>query len=139
MIKNINIRFNLDKEEHRKAWDYMQTMDRSVEKTYSKVIIKSLIRYFENADAENKAEISENYWERFRSEIGNLLRGQTALPAVEMENWQKKRTILCQKSVKMCWMHWKICFEEKVAEKRAVLADGAISREKLSVLGSYSK
>ena len=41
-------------------------MDRSVEKTYSKVIIKSLIRYFENADAENKAEISENYWERFR-------------------------------------------------------------------------
>lgn len=34
MIKNINIRFNLDKEEHRKAWDYMQTMDKSVEKTY---------------------------------------------------------------------------------------------------------
>ena len=41
MIKNINIRFNLDKEEHRKAWDYMQTMDRSMEKTYSKVIIIS--------------------------------------------------------------------------------------------------
>ncbi len=70
MIKNINIRFNLDKEEHRKAWDYMQTMDRSVEKTYSKVIIKSLIRYFENADAENKAEISENYWERFQKRDG---------------------------------------------------------------------
>jgi len=90
MIKNINIRFNLDKEEHRKAWDYMQTMDKSVEKTYSKVIIKSLIRYFENADARNKAEISENYWERFRSEMGNLLRGQTALPAVEMENLAEK-------------------------------------------------
>ena len=90
MIKNINIRFNLDKEEHRKAWDYMQTMDKSVEKTYSKVIIKSLIRYFENADAENKAEISENYWERFRSEMGNLLRGQTALPAVEMEKLAEK-------------------------------------------------
>ena len=29
MIKDINIRFNLDKEEHKKAWDYMQTMDRS--------------------------------------------------------------------------------------------------------------
>lgn len=90
MIKNINIRFNLDKEEHRKAWDYMQTMDRSVEKTYSKVIIKSLIRYFENADAENKAEISENYWERFRREMGNLLRGQTALPAVEMKKLAEK-------------------------------------------------
>lgn len=90
MIKNINIRFNLDKEEHRKAWDYMQTMDKSVEKTYSKVIIKSLIRYFENADAGNKAEISENYWERFRSEMGNLLRGQTALPAVEMGKLAEK-------------------------------------------------
>ena len=90
MIKNINIRFNLDKEEHRKAWNYMQTMDRSVEKTYSKVIIKSLIRYFENADTENKVEISENYWERFRSEIENLLRGQTALPMVEMEKLAEK-------------------------------------------------
>lgn len=90
MIKNINIRFNLDKKEHKKAWDYMQTMDRSVEKTYSKVIIMSLIRYFENADAENKAEISENYWERFRSEMGNLLRGQTALPMVEMEKLAEK-------------------------------------------------
>ena len=90
MIKNINIRFNLDKEEHRKAWDYMQTMDKSVEKTYSKVIIKSLVCYFENADADNKAEISENYWERFRNEIENLLRGQTALPTVAMEKLAEK-------------------------------------------------
>ena len=90
MIKNINIRFNLDKEEHRKAWDYMQTMDKSVEKTYSKVIIKSLVRYFENTDEENKAEKSENYWERFRSEMGNLLRGQTALPTVEMGKLAEK-------------------------------------------------
>lgn len=90
MIKNINIRFNLDKEEHRKAWNYMQTMDRSVEKTYSKVIIKSLIRYFENADAENKVEIYENYWERFRNEIENLLRGQTTLSTVEMEKLAEK-------------------------------------------------
>lgn len=91
MIKNINIRFNLDKEEHRKAWNYMQTMDRSVEKTYSKVIIKSLIRYFENADTENKTEMSENYWERFRSEMGNLLRGQPALPTVEMAKLAEKQ------------------------------------------------
>ena len=91
MIKNINIRFNLDKEEHRKAWDYMQTMDKSVEKTYSKVIIKSLIRYFENADTENKTEMSENYWERFRSEMGNLLRGKTALPTVEIEKVAEKQ------------------------------------------------
>lgn len=90
MIKDINIRFNLDKEEHKKAWDYMQTMDRSVEKSYSKVIIKSLIRYFENTDAENKAEMSENYWERFRSEMGNLLQGQISLPTVEIEKVAEK-------------------------------------------------
>ena len=90
MIKDINIRFNLDKEEHKKAWDYMQMMDRSVEKSYSKVIIKSLIRYFENADADNKAEMSENYWEHFRSEMRNLLQGQIALPAVEIEKLAEK-------------------------------------------------
>lgn len=68
----------------------MQTMDRSVEKSYSKVIIKSLIRYFENTDAENKAEMSENYWERFRSEMVNLLQGQIALPTVEIEKVAEK-------------------------------------------------
>ncbi len=47
MYKNINIRFNLEKEEHRKAWNYMQTMDKQKEKSYSKVIIKALLRYFE--------------------------------------------------------------------------------------------
>lgn len=90
MIKNINIRFNLDKEEHRKAWDYMHTMDKSVEKTYSKVIIKSIIRYFESADAENKEEMSENYWERFRNEIENLLQGQGMLSVAKMEKLAEK-------------------------------------------------
>lgn len=90
MIKDINIRFNLDKEEHKRAWDYMQKMDRSVEKSYSKVIIKSLIRYFENADAENKAEVPESYWERFRSEMGNLLQGQITLPTGEIEKVAEK-------------------------------------------------
>lgn len=82
MIKNINIRFNLDKEEHRKAWDYMQTMDKSVEKTYSKVIIKSLIRYFEHADTENGVEMVEDYWKRFRSEIERVMQERT-VPILE--------------------------------------------------------
>lgn len=91
MIKNINIRFNLDKEEHRKAWDYMQTMDKSVEKTYSKVIIKSLIRYFERADAENNEEMVENYWKRFRSEMERLLQGQTISVLTETEKLAEKQ------------------------------------------------
>lgn len=90
MTKDINIRFNLDKEEHKKAWNYMQKMDRSVEKSYSKVIIKSLIRYFENADAENQTEMSENYWERFRNEMKNLLQGKITSPTVEMEKLAEK-------------------------------------------------
>lgn len=77
MIKNINIRFNLGKEEHRKAWDYLQTMDKAAEKSYSKVIIKSLIRYFENA--ENKVGLPEGYWGRLRREMEELLRGQGAI------------------------------------------------------------
>ena len=90
MIKDINIRFNLDKEEHRKAWDYMQAMDRAVEKSYSKVIIKSLIRYFEGADGEEEIEMGEGYWKRLRSEIGKLMQGQSVVSPVETEELAEK-------------------------------------------------
>ena len=83
MIKDINIRFNLEKEEHKKAWDYMQNMDRTIEKSYSKVIIKSLIRYFESIGVEKKVEMSEDYWERFRNELGILLQGKSVLDSGE--------------------------------------------------------
>ena len=90
MIKDINIRFNLEKEEHRKAWDYMQAMDRTVEKSYSKVIIKSLIRYFEGADREESIEMGEGYWKRLRSEIGKLMQGQTVALLLETEELAEK-------------------------------------------------
>lgn len=73
MIKDINIRFNLDKPEHKKAWDYMQNMNRAVEKSYSKVIIKSVIRYFEEEKAKDGTEVSEAFWKRFRVELRNLM------------------------------------------------------------------
>ena len=85
MIKDINIRFNLEKEEHKKAWDYMQNMDRTIEKSYSKVIIKSLIRYFESIKVEKKVEMSEDYWERFRNELGTLLQSKSVLDSGEPE------------------------------------------------------
>ena len=69
----------------------MQTMDRSVEKTYSKVIIKSLIRYFEHADAENGAEMVESYWKRFRSEMERLLQRQTVSVLTETEKLAEKQ------------------------------------------------
>lgn len=38
-IVNTNIRFNLEKEADRKAWEYLQTMDRTQYKSYSKAVI----------------------------------------------------------------------------------------------------
>ena len=36
-IRNTNLRFNLDKEQQRRAWEYLQTMDRQDFKSYSQV------------------------------------------------------------------------------------------------------
>ena len=41
-IRNTNLRFNLDKEQQRRAWKYLQTMDRQDFKSYSQVISLSL-------------------------------------------------------------------------------------------------
>lgn len=37
-LRSTNLRFNLDKETHRKAWDYLQSMDKQQFKSYSNVI-----------------------------------------------------------------------------------------------------
>ncbi|MEE1056104.1 MAG: hypothetical protein UH239_02530 [Acutalibacteraceae bacterium] len=42
-IKNIKIRFNLDKENDRKAYDYLQNADKS----YSKAVISAICEYME--------------------------------------------------------------------------------------------
>ncbi len=47
MIKNTNLRFNLEKEEQKKAWDYLQNMDRQEFKSYSQAITKALNYYFD--------------------------------------------------------------------------------------------
>ena len=36
-IRNTNLRFNLDKDQQRRAWEYLQTMDRQNFKSYSQV------------------------------------------------------------------------------------------------------
>ena len=45
-IRNTNLRFNLDKEQQRRAWEYLQTMDRQNFKSYSQVISLALVDYF---------------------------------------------------------------------------------------------
>ena len=47
-IRNTNLRFNLDKEQKRRAWEYLQTMDRQDFKSYSQVISLALVDYFDH-------------------------------------------------------------------------------------------
>lgn len=42
-----NIRFNLKNEADRRAWEYLQSMDRKKYKSYSKAVICALCEYFE--------------------------------------------------------------------------------------------
>ena len=46
-IRNTNLRFNLDKDQQRRAWEYLQTMDRRNCKSYSQVISLALVDYFD--------------------------------------------------------------------------------------------
>ena len=44
-IRNTNLRFNLDKDQQRRAWEYLQTMDRQNFKSYSQVISLAPVSY----------------------------------------------------------------------------------------------
>lgn len=46
-IINTNIRFNLDNEDDRKAYEYLHGMDRKQYKSYTKAVVIALIEHFE--------------------------------------------------------------------------------------------
>lgn len=46
-IINTNIRFNLDNEDDRKAYEYLQSMNRKQYKSYTKAVVIALIEHFE--------------------------------------------------------------------------------------------
>ena len=46
-IINTNIRFNLDNEDDRKAYEYLQSMDRKQYKSYTKAVVIAVNEYFE--------------------------------------------------------------------------------------------
>ena len=52
-IRNTNLRFNLDKEQQRRAWEYLQTMDRQDFKSYSQVISLAPVSYTHLSTAKN--------------------------------------------------------------------------------------
>ena len=50
MIENIrrtNLRLNLEKDSQKRAWQYLQTMDKQQFKSYSNVIAVALVEYFD--------------------------------------------------------------------------------------------
>ena len=46
-IHSTNLRLNMGKESHRRAWEYLQTMDKGQYKSYSNVIALALVEFFE--------------------------------------------------------------------------------------------
>lgn len=47
-IRNTNLRFNLGKELQRRAWEYLQGMDKAIFKSYSNAIALALVDYFDH-------------------------------------------------------------------------------------------
>ena len=46
-IRTTNLRLNLEKAIQRQAWEYLQTMDKAVFKSYSQAIATALVDYFD--------------------------------------------------------------------------------------------
>jgi hypothetical protein len=55
-IKNTNIRFNLDKPIFRKAWDYLQGIDKSEYSSHSLLIATAINDFFERRDKNTENE-----------------------------------------------------------------------------------
>lgn len=49
-IINANIRFNLDNEADRKAWEHLRNMDRKKYKSYTKAVVIALNDYFDRQE-----------------------------------------------------------------------------------------
>lgn len=53
-VKTVCLRFNLDKSFDKKAWEYLQNLDRNNFKSYSQAVIHSVIEYFENQNTDER-------------------------------------------------------------------------------------
>lgn len=70
-IINTNIRFNLTKADDRRAWKYLQSMDRSKHKSYSRAVITAINEYFEREQklADNPFLETQEKEDRFMQKI----------------------------------------------------------------------
>ena len=68
-IKNVKIRFNLDKENDRRAYDYLQ----SAEKSYSKVVISAICGFLELSErTENEDTFLDRVIATIREETAKI-------------------------------------------------------------------
>ena len=74
-IINTNIRLNLCDEQDRKAWEYLQTMDRQKYKSYTKAVVAALNDYF----AREYRNEADPYLETREKEDAFLERVETAI------------------------------------------------------------
>ena len=70
MIKTTNLRLNLDKPDHRKAYDILKSSDMS----YSNTIVAALISFSENE--ENRKTLLDGIRKIVREEIGTVYRNE---------------------------------------------------------------
>lgn len=74
-IVNTNIRFDLMREPDRRAWEYLQQMDRNKHKSYTKAVITALVDYFEKEEA----VLDDPYLETREKEDAFLMRIEKAV------------------------------------------------------------
>ena len=70
-VKKTNLRFNLDKESDKKAYEYLQSLDKSSHKSVNRFVI-SLINEYENKKHFERAE--KDFTEKILSAIRNEMR-----------------------------------------------------------------
>ena len=87
-IINTNIRFNLENEADRKAWEHLRNMDRKKYKSYTKAVVAALNDYFdrqERLDADAYLETREKedaFLKRILDTIEQGLKASSANNAV---------------------------------------------------------
>lgn len=64
-IRSTNLRFNLEKEPQRQAWEYLQTMNKAQFKSYSQTVALALVDYF---DRYYKSQVDPYFETREREE-----------------------------------------------------------------------
>lgn len=80
------VRFNLEKPEHRKAWMYLQSIDRREFKSYSAVIIAALNKFFDKTDSDFADMLVKRIAKEFKSNLAEQQSDEEAKIPSDEEN-----------------------------------------------------